>query len=101
MDSSFSLDGSMVPRAVMRQADHRDEVRVDAQSQTAVLEFRDRKHVVRLVNISRSGAMIIFSLIPHIGETIRLQLIGRDQVDGRVCWVRDGRIGVSFAAPLE
>jgi hypothetical protein len=101
MGSNFSLDGSMVPRAASRHVDERFEPRDDAQSQTAVLEFRGRKHVVRLVNISPSGAMVIFSLIPIIGETIVLKLMGRGEVAGRVCWARDGRIGVIFADPLE
>jgi len=101
MASKFMLDGSMVPRAAKRHVDHRLESRTEAQSQTAVLEFRGRRHVVRLVNISEGGAMVIFSLIPFIGETITMQLIGRGQVTASVCWVRDGRIGVSFAAPKE
>jgi hypothetical protein len=99
--ASKYLDGSMVPRSVTRQADHRMEPRIEAESQTAVLEFRGRRHVVRLANVSRSGAMVIFSLIPCIGETISVQLIGREPVAARVCWVRDGRIGITFAAPVE
>lgn len=94
------LDGSIVPRAASRHVDERTEPRSDAQSQTAVLEFRGRRYVVRLVNISDSGAMVIFSLIPHIGETISMQLIGRGRVSGYVCWVRSGKIGVSFTGPL-
>lgn len=101
MASNFRLDGSMVPRSATRHVDERGEPRLDAQSQTAVLEFRGRRHVVRLLNISPSGAMVIFSLIPHIGETISMQLIGRGQVSGHVCWVRDGKIGVTFAGPKE
>ena len=100
MASSYSLDGSIIPRSVKRHAQERDEERVDAQSQTAVLEYRGRRFVVRLVNISRSGAMVIFSLIPHIHEPITLQLIGHRVVKAHVRWVRDGRIGVSFVAPL-
>lgn len=45
--------------------------------------------------------MLIFSLIPHIGETISVTLSGRGRIDGHVCWVRDGKIGVTFASPLE
>lgn len=101
MDRNFSLDGSIIPRGSGRQVDERTEPRFEPRSQTAVLELRGRKHVVRLVNISPSGAMIILCLIPHIGETIRLQLIGRAPIDGRVTWVRDGKIGVTFAASLE
>lgn len=91
----------MIPRKVKRVFDGRCEERVNAGSQTAVLEFRNRKSVVRLVNLSPSGAMVIFSATPHIGEEIRLQLMGRAPVAGRVHWVRDGRIGVSFAASLD
>jgi hypothetical protein len=40
-------------------------------------------------------------LIQNIGETIRMKLIGRGQVDGSVCWVREGRSGVRFATPLD
>ena len=101
MGSHFTLDGSLVPRTVARHVDQRSEPRAEVQSQTAVLEFRGRSHVVRLVNLSPSGAMLIFSLIPNIGETISVQLIGRGRVDGTVCWVKGGKIGVTFAAPLE
>lgn len=99
--ASKYLDGSMVPRSVTRYVDHRSEPRLDAEAQTAVLELRGRKHIVELVNVSASGAMLIFSLIPYIGETIRLELGGRGQVSGTVCWVRDGKIGVNFADPAE
>ena len=101
MDGNLSLDGSMIPRSSSRAIDERAEPRYEPRSQTAALELRGRRHVVRLLNISPSGAMVILGLIPHIGETIRLQLIGRASVEGRVTWVRDGKIGVTFAVPLE
>lgn len=101
MASKLSLDGSIVARTEVRHIDERAEPREDAQSQTAVLEIGGRKHVVRLVNLSPSGAMVIFCLIPCIGERISMQLMGRGRVHGHVCWVRDGKIGVTFAAPVE
>lgn len=101
MAAKFSLDGSMIPRTVKRMLDERTEERVTASSQTAVMEFRGRKHVVRLVNTSSSGAMVIFSLVPHIGERVSLQLLDRGQVYAQVRWVRDGRIGISFEGQLE
>ncbi len=97
----FMLDGAMIPRSVRRIFDERAEPRVGAESQTAVMDFRGRKHVVRLGNISPSGAMVIFDPMPHIGELVTLQLLGRDPVQGHVRWVRDGRIGINFDAPLE
>ncbi len=99
--SSQYLDGSMVPRAVKRHVDHRSEPRAAADPDTAVVHFRGRDHRVALINISNSGAMARFSLIPHIGETISIAFDGRSPVAGTVCWVRDGKIGIGFTAPPE
>jgi hypothetical protein len=97
----FSLDGTMIPRTVRRMFDERSEARSRAESQTAALSFRGRRHVVRLLNVSRSGAMISAPLIPHIGEEVTVQLLGRGPVTAQVRWVRDGKIGINFLAPLE
>jgi hypothetical protein len=91
----------MIPRAVKRMIDHRAEERVPAGSKAAVLEFRGRKHSVRLVNSSPSGAMVIFPLVPHIGEQVSLQLLDEGQVSAKVRWVRDGRIGINFDGQTE
>jgi len=99
--SSYFLDGAMIPRNETRAIDERAEVRHPSLSSTAVLEFRGRKHVVRLVNVSSSGAMVIFPHVPNIGERLPLQILDRGVVSTQVRWVRDGRIGLSFAAPLE
>lgn len=101
MASTYFLDGAMIPRNETRSIDERSEVRHPSLSSTAVLEFRGRKHVVRLVNVSPSGAMVIFPHLPNIGERLLLQLLDRGGVWAQVRWVRDGRIGVSFAVPLE
>lgn len=101
MASGFFLDGGMIPRSATRTIDERSEPRHAAVSNTAVLEFRGRKHVVRLINISGSGAMVIFPHVPNIGERLTMQLLDRGLVSSQVRWVKDGRIGLSFAAPLE
>ena len=101
MAAKFSLDGGMIPRTVKRMLDERAEERLPASSATAAMDFRGRRHVVRLINTSSSGAMVIFPLVPHIGEQVSLQLLGQGQVAASVRWVRDGRIGVSFDAPLD
>ena len=95
------LDGSMIPRSVRRMFDERSEPREPVESQTAVVELRGRKHMVRLVNLSPSGAMVLLPLTPNIGERVTLKLLGRATVLGQVCWVRDGRVGVNFVAGQE
>ena len=97
MASDFSLDGGMIPRTAARNIDERIELRHAALSGTAVMEFRGRRHVVRLVNVSPSGAMIVFPHVPHIGENVRIQLLDRNLVSAQVIWAKDGRIGLSFA----
>ena len=97
----YGLDGNMIPRTVKRIFDQRSEERIDAGSQTAVLNFRGRAHVVRLLNLSRSGAMLSFHVVPHIGEEVSLQLIDHGEQPGFVRWARDGRIGIHFAHGLE
>ena len=89
----------MIPRSGARNIDERGELRSPSESSTAVLEFRGRKHVVRLVNVSPSGAMVIFPHTPNIGERLPLQVLDRGVVSAQVRWVRDGRIGLSFAVP--
>jgi hypothetical protein len=99
--AKFSLDGAMIPRTVKRMLDERAEQRLPASSATGAMQFRGRRHVVRMVNTSRSGAMVFFPLVPHIGEQVSLQLLGKGTVPATVRWVRDGRIGVSFDDPSE
>jgi hypothetical protein len=99
--STFFLDGGMIPRRFSRKIDERAEARYQAESSTAVLDFRGRKHVVTLVNLSPSGAMVIFPHVPNIGERLWLQLLDRGIVSSQVRWVKDGRIGLSFTAPAE
>ena len=101
MSSRFQLHGNMIPRTVKRMFDERSEDRVDGESQTAVLSLRGRNHIISLVNLSSSGAMLRFTGDAHIGETVSLQLLDRGTIGGQVRWLRDGRMGVYFAQPLE
>lgn len=103
MSGKFGLDGGMIPRAVRRMFDQRDEPRfeVEGELQTTVLTHRGRNHVVRVGNISNHGAMVLYPDVPHIGEEVTLQLLDHGAVTGHVRWVRDGRVGINFAAPLE
>jgi len=79
-----------------RLLDERAEARSDGKSQTAVLNHRGRRHVVRVANLSASGAMIVYSGDLAEGEDLILQLLDQGSVTGQVRWVRDGRVGVSF-----
>ena len=90
----------MIPRSVRRMFDERGEPREQA-SDVATIKWRGASLAVELVNVSASGAMVLCGEIPHIGETIALQLRDRRSASGVVSWVRDGHIGIHFTAPLK
>lgn len=91
----------MIPRTVRRMFDERAEHRLETASQTCALSLRGKSHVVQLVNLSRSGAMVRFGAEAHIGEDVALQLLDRGTIDGQVRWLRDGRMGIGFTRPIE
>ncbi len=100
MSIGLGLDGSMISRSVKRMFDGRGEPREEVAS-SALIEWRGASLPVGLANVSPSGAMVICSEIPHIGEAIALHLLDRVPVAGAVSWVRDGRIGIHFTASLK
>lgn len=100
MPGKFGLDGGMIPRSVKRMFDERREPRFEGELQTAALLYRGRSHVVRVGNISTSGAMVLFADVPAIGESVTLQLLDHGAVAGQVRWVRDGHVGINFVDPL-
>lgn len=101
MATKFSLTGDMIPRSVRRVFDQRGEERIEPTSDHAVLEVRRTKRAVKVMNVSRSGAMIDYPEPLNIGERVRLQILDRPAVFGFVRWVRDGRIGLNFDTPLN
>ena len=104
MAASFSLDGSMIPRQVRRLSDERAEPRIEAGSGTAVLAYRGRNHVVRICNLSQSGAMISFLDVPNIGETVSLPasfMIDRNGVLRQAKYDANGALTEYFAKSIE
>jgi hypothetical protein len=95
----FSLNGTMIPRQVRRMFEQRDEARIEPDPDSALLSWRGETQVVRLGNVSPSGAMLWFDGVPHIGERVALQMLDRKTMPGQVRWVRDGRIGINFSGP--
>jgi len=91
----------MIPRGVRRMFDQRAEERLEIASQTCALSLRGKSYVVQLVNLSRSGAMVRFGAEAHIGEDVAIQLLDRGTIDGQVRWLRDGRMGIGFARPID
>jgi len=90
----------MIPRSVKRMFDERGEPRETAGA-SALMEWRGASLAVRIANISASGAMVICSEIPRIGEEMALHLPDLAPLPAVVRWARDGHIGIHFTAPLK
>ena len=101
MDETPASKRGIFGDGVRRLLDERGEERLSLGSQTAMLEHQGRRHVVRLVNLSPSGAMVAFHGELGDDEAVTLHLLDHGPVTGQVRWSRDGRIGVNFVRPLD
>lgn len=90
-------------RRAQRWLDQRAQPRRDLEGrlEPAILVHRGLENEVRVGNVSPSGAMVLYAGAAQVGEAVTLRLLDRGAVAGQVRWVRDGRIGINFAAPLE
>jgi len=62
---------------------------------SADIECRGLKSVVRIRNLSASGAMLDGPVLPEVGETLTLRRM-EFQIEASVVWRAAGRCGVSF-----
>ena len=86
---------------IRRLLDERGEPRASTGSNTVTLDHQGRRHLVRLVNVSPSGAMISFQGNLADGDEVTLHLLDHGPVTGQVRWTRDGRVGIIFSKPLS
>ncbi len=98
MTGGLRLDGTMIPRRVKRMFDQRGEPRErrGAMGSKATIDWRGTPQAVLVANISASGAMVLWSKIPHIGEPVVLRQAGEAPHEGVIRWVREGRVGIHF-----
>lgn len=94
------LAGTMIPRTTTRAHDQRGDARYDGLVREAVLSARGREQLVRVVNISAEGAMIVPAPPLRIGEALSLRLPGELRVEASVRWIRGEHMGVVLTTPL-
>lgn len=82
-------------------AEQRTDGRLERLSQTAALSRDGRRGLVRMVNLSRSGAMIAVAEPLQKDDFVSLQLAGYGEVNATVRWAHDGKAGLHFTRPLE
>ncbi len=93
-----SLAALRIQRSERRTTNQRCEDRHWGVVDRAMVVFRRKKTLVRVVNISTSGLMIESEIEPRIGEAITVEFEGFSRLDGTVRWVKQGRIGIDVGA---
>jgi hypothetical protein len=89
-----SLAGIAIARAERRMTNQRREDRHRGVVDRAMIVFRRKKLLAKVVNISPSGVMIEAEIMPRIGETVGVEFEGMPRIEGVVRWIREGRIGL-------
>jgi hypothetical protein len=94
--SGGSLTELRIAREERRATNQRREDRHWGVVDRAMILFRRKKSLVRVVNISASGVMIEAEIMPRIGEAVAVEFEGFDRLQGIVRWVKQGRIGLDL-----
>ena len=94
--SGGSLVALNIPRGERRATDQRREDRHWGVVDRAILVFRRKKLLVRVVNVSSSGIMIEADIMPRIGEAVAIEFEGFDRLAAVVRWIKAGRIGLDL-----
>ena len=89
-----SLAKILIPRVERRTTNQRREDRYRGIVERATLVFRRKKLLVKVVNVSESGLMVEAGIEPRIGERMQVEFDGFEPLHAKVCWVREGRIGL-------
>ena len=93
-EEEVSLVKLVIPREERRATNQRREDRHRGVVERAIIVFRRKKLLVRVVNVSQSGVMIESDIMPRIGETIAIDFDGFERLQSVVRWVKQGRIGL-------
>ena len=91
-----SLTELRIPREERRATNQRREDRHWGVVDRAMIVFRRKKLLVKVVNVSSGGIMIESEIVPRIGESVAVEFEGFDRLQGIVRWVKQGRIGLDL-----
>lgn len=94
--SGGSLAQLRIAREERRATNQRREDRHWGVVDRAMIVFRRKKLLVRVINVSSGGIMIEAEIVPRIGEAVAVEFEGFDRLQGIVRWVKQGRVGLDL-----
>lgn len=92
-----TLHSVAVARESRQRANSRGEDRHRLTDERARITHEGTDHEVELINLSGGGAMIGANFEPMLWDRVDLHLGQHGTVECKVCWLREGRIGLEFA----
>jgi hypothetical protein len=90
-----------VHREETRHGDTRFGDRYRIVGEAARVTHQDSTYDAQLINICGSGAMIAAAFEPLPWDRVKLHLDEDRPIDGKVLWIRDGRVGLEFAHEIR
>lgn len=89
------------PRSIEAEDSARDGSR-DSLFLMARLNYGAGKSApMRVRNLSPGGLMADCKARVRLDDEVEIELRGIDELTGRVAWVHDGRVGVTFDQPID
>jgi hypothetical protein len=91
-----AAEPSDLPKGERRTGAQRRADRHRGIVERASILYRGKRAMVAVANLSKGGVTIETSLTPDIGETLMLELPGKEPAEARVRWVKPGRVGLAL-----
>ncbi len=90
----------MSPNLDAVSTDDRKSPRTYLQQSAVLNAGAGRRAVVQVVNVSVHGMMVETHARFAAGRVVTIEIDGLGALPGKIAWVRDGHIGISFAIEL-
>ena len=93
---ALAAEAEALPKGERRTGAQRRAERHRGVVERAAILYRGKKAMVAVANVSKGGVTIETGLTPEVGETLLLELPGREPAEARVRWIKPGRVGLAI-----
>lgn len=95
---ALAAEAAALPKGERRTGAQRRADRHRGVVERAAILYRGKKAMVAVANVSKGGVTIETGLMPEVGETLLLELPGKEPAEARVRWLKPGRVGLALIA---
>ena len=91
-----AAEAAVLPKGERRTRAQRSAERHRGIVERAAILYRGKRAMVAVANVSKGGVTIETGLTPDVGESLLLELPGKEPAQARVRWVKPGRVGLAL-----